>query len=78
MLLGYLGDAHAAVVLQRVDNAAGGDTRHEVRILDGATEDLVMVEETRRNVFHLARPDEVRAVDAGLVTAVIRVGCNSR
>ena len=74
MFLRYLCDAHAAVVLERVDHAAGGDTGHEVRILDGATEHFVVVEETRRNVLHLRRSDEVRAVDARLVAVVTRVG----
>ena len=34
----------------------------------------MVVEETRRNVLHLRRSDEVRAVDARLVAVVTRVG----
>ena len=70
MFLWDLGDPHAAVVLEWVHHAATGDTRRRVRVLDGAAEHLVVVEETGRHVLHILRPDEVGAVDVGLATEV--------
>ena len=72
MFLGDLGDPHAAVVLEGVHHAAARDTRHRVRVLNGAAEHLVVVEETCGHVLHVLWPDEVRAVDVGLATEVTR------
>ena len=72
MFLRNLGDPHAAVVLEGVHHAAAGDTRRRVRVLDGAAEHLVVVEEPRGHVLHVLRSDEVGAVDVGLATGVTR------